>query len=839
MSSAQLRILAATVLFMVFASADAQIINMNKAFNDPSQLKNNNVKRNIDTLSLQQIRGVVTEAETKNPIENAHVILAVDTSYYRVFTDTAGYFAFDYVPIGRHQIIFTHVSYKAFVMNPVVSAARSQFIEVTMEQFVGQLSEVQVLDQFSFSYDVVIDPVEQNHHAGRPEPIRKITTKPGATELDDSRNDIVVRGNSPQTNSWRIEGVNIPNPNHFNIPGTTGGPVSFISDKMLTVSNFYTGPFGAQYGNSTSAAFDLHLRTGDTTNYYSSVQFGLYGAEVAAEGPLSKKSKSSALVYLRRSVLDLLSELPLDIGTNSVPIYTDGFFKLNFPLRNKSALWMFGIAANSRIDIKIDTAVEKNNIYGEKDRDQLLRCHTNVLGIGFDKPIKKKGHFHTTFAFSNERTASNHYLVYFPEDVKKLIKQSGDTHVLHYDFRNNKIGGFTSIALRTNLDNLFKAGISYDVSFYDHIDEIRNVTVPLHDEAYGQWRRRLDGKETAILLQPYFDYTAWINKKWELIGGVHGQYYSSTQSTSIEPRLAVYYYFSESRLKFAYGHYSATQQPYAYFYGPSNDEAGDPILENKDLDFTRSIHATFGYELKNNKLWTIRAEAYYQRLYNVPVERDKPSSYSLLNAGADFARLYAPALVNEGAGKNYGVELSVDRSFNRGYLFLFSGTLYNSTYRGSDKIWRNTDFNSRYILNLLVTKEWTVNTRQTFSIGARFTTKGGRWCGPIDTLLTESLREVAYDSAFRNSEQFKPYVRFDVRLVYRRSGNNVNHEFSLDLINAFNIQNVLKYSYFPHSQGPRFTIEKEYQLGILPFFYYRMDILFKRKGTKTANKKGP
>jgi hypothetical protein len=832
MTSAKMRIFATSILFMVLGQVGAQGISFNKPINDPLTLQEYTSKREIDPQSLQEIHGVVSEAETKNPIQDATVILVVDTTYYGVVTDAAGRFIFHYVPIGRHQLIFKHVSFKVSYINPVVTAARSQFIEVVMELFVKELEDVEVIDQFSFSYDVVIDPVELSHHAGRPEAIRKLPTGPGTAENDDSRNDLVVRGNSPQSNNWRIEGVNIPNPNHFNIPGTTGGPVSFISDKVLTVSNFYSGPFGAEFGNSTSAAYDLHLRSGDTTNYYSSVQFGLYGGEITAEGPLSKKSKSSALVHLRRSVLDVLDALQLDIGTNSIPKYTDGFFKLNFPLRKASNFWLFGIAASSRIDIKIDTAKEQNNIYGEKDRDQLLRCFTNVLGIGFEKPINKRGHFHTALAFSSERTSSNHYLVYFPEDIKVLMEQTGDgdTHVFHYDFRNNKLAGFTSVALRVNKKNLFKAGASYDVSFYDYVDEIRNVTVPIEDtDAYGKWRRRLDGDETAVLLQPFFDYT-WREEDWEITGGIHGQYYSPTKSTSVEPRLAVYYYFPKfSRLKFAYGHHSATQQPYAYFYGPTNDENGNPILENKNLDFTRSIHTSLGYELKTDKLWTVRLEAYYQRLYNVPVERDKPSSYSLLNAGADFARLYAPPLVNEGAGKNYGVELTVDRSFNKGYLLLLTGTLFNSTYRGSDYVWRSTDFNSRYILNLLATKEWTFGDSHMFSIGMKFTTKGGRWYGPIDTLSTGYMREVVYDSATRNSKQFAPYRRFDIRVVYRRSGNRVNHEFSLDLINAFNFQNVLKNSYFPHSKGVKYTIEKEYQLGILPFFYYRMDILFKRK----------
>jgi hypothetical protein len=812
---------------MIFAELHGQGTGMNLIPNARPGVKGDSVLRETDSLSLQQIRGIVFEKETRQPLSGAHVVLENEAGKFYLISDEKGQFTITNVPIGRHHLTITYLGFNPVSLNPMVSAFRKIMVEAPMEVAPIMLGEVRIEgESSSFTPDLLIDPNEISHHAGRPEVIRKVTVLPPIQNADDSRNDIVVRGNSPQSVVYRMEGINIPNPNHFNIPGTTGGPVSLISDKVLALSNFYSGAFQSEYGNTTSAVFDLHLRNGDTTSHISSIQVGLLGAEVTAEGPISE-NKSSYLVNFRRSILGVFQKLPIDIGTNSLPIYSDLSFKLNFPLKEKSSLWIFGLAGHSKIDIIIDTTMAQNNIYGEKDRDQYLRSATTVMGIGYNKTFNKNSYLFTSLAFSTEKTYSNHYLVYYDADVKKLREQPDGTHVLHYDFRNQRISGYLNYSVKVKPGSYINAGISNDLILLDHVDSIRNIAIPNSDPNFGVgWQRRLLGTDYTFLIQPFVQWKFTANRV-QVITGLHGQYYSMSKSKSIEPRLAVTYLLDKhSKLNLAYGHHSQAHQPYIYLHGSTEDKYRNPIQENRNIDFTRSRHFTFGYETKLNDSsnWRLRIESYYQYLYNVPVERDSISSYSLINTGADYTRPKPNPLVNKGVGKNYGLEITIDKSFSNGYLFLLTGSLFESKYTGSDNIWRNTDFNARYTLNVLTTKEWLIAKRKIISIGVKFTTTGGRWYGPIDSDESEIQRDPIYVDQYKNTMQFRPYYRVDFRVVYKSNRNYVNHELSLDFINAFNINNILKYSYFPVSPKGEWTIKKEYQLGFLPFFYYRMDI---------------
>jgi hypothetical protein len=823
-----MRIIISIILVIISAKLLGQGTGMNLIPNERPGVKGDSVLRETDSLSLQEIRGIVFEKETRQPLSGAHIILANEAGKFSLISDENGRFTLTNVPIGRHSLMITYLGFNQVTVTPMVSAFRKIMIEVPMEVAPMILQEVQIKGEFSLSPDLLIDPNEISHHAGRPEAIRKVSVFPGIQGADDSRNDIVVRGNSPQSVVYRMEGINIPNPNHFNIPGTSGGPVSLISDKVLGLSNFYSGAFQSEFGNTTSAVFDLHLRNGDTTSHVSSIQVGLLGAEITAEGPISKKNQSSYLVNFRRSIIGLFQKLPIDIGTNSLPIYSDLSFKLNFPLKDKSTLWLFGLGGQSKIDILIDTTVAQNNIYGEKDRDQYLRSSTSVIGIGYNKTFKKNRYLFSSLAFSSEKTYSNHYLVYYNADLEKLKPQPDSTHVLHYDFRNQRISAYLNYSVKVKRGNYINAGISNDLILLDHVDSLRNITMPNSDSTFGEgWRRRLLGEDHSFLIQPFVQWK-FTAKRVQLITGVHGQYYSMSKSKSVEPRMSVTYILdTRSKLNMAYGHHSQAHQPYIYLHGSKIDNKGNPILENKNIDFTRSRHFTFGYETKlgsDSSNWRLRIESYYQYLYNVPVERDSINSYSLINTGADYTRPKPNPLTNTGIGKNYGLEITVDKSFSKGYLFLLTGSLFESKYKGSDNVLRNTDFNARYTLNVLTTKEWLVAKRKIISLGIKFTTTGGRWYGPIDSLESEIQRDPIYISEYKNTSQFRPYYRVDFRIVYKSNRNYVNHELSLDFINAFNIKNILKYSYFPVSPQGAWTIKKEYQLGFLPFFYYRVDI---------------
>jgi len=243
------------------------------------------------------------------------------------------------------------------------------------------------------------------------------------------------------------------------------------------------------------------------------------------------------------------------------------------------------------------------------------------------------------------------------------------------------------------------------------------------------------------------------------------------------------------------------------------------------MGFTRSLHFVGSYSKLFAGHFHIKTEAYYQYLFDVPVEKNS-SSFSLINTGVGFSRFFPDTLENTGTGYNYGIELTLERFFYRQYFLMFTGTLFNSQYKGSDGVWRNSDFNAQYIANLLGTKEFSVGKKKknTLGLGGKFTMEGGHWYGPVDTVESEMQKEVIYADAGRNTEQFKPYFRFDLKFNFKINAKKVGHEIGLDIVNVFDTKNILSLTYIPNDDDPsRSVIQTNYQLGRLPIFYYRIN----------------
>lgn len=176
---------------------------------------------------------------------------------------------------------------------------------------------------------------EAFRYAGtRSDPSRMAQNFAGVSGTNDGRNDIIIRGNSPVGVLWRMDGIDIPNPNHFSTLGATGGPVSILNINTLKNSDFLTSAFPAQYGNALAGVFDLKLRNGNNEKNEFIGQLGFNGFEFGAEGPLNKNSKASYLVNYRYSMVAALQSIGLNFGTGSAtPYYQNSTFKINIPTK--------------------------------------------------------------------------------------------------------------------------------------------------------------------------------------------------------------------------------------------------------------------------------------------------------------------------------------------------------------------------------------------------------------------------------------------------------------------------------------------------------------------------
>ena len=366
----------------------------------------------------QAVRGNVFDNESKFPIVGAKVFLFSEDFSSKTITDFDGHFHLENIPVGKHELQVSYTLYSSNTLTVEVTSGKEVVVQVPLIEFVSEQKEVvvhgrkrgEVLNELALISAQQFSVEETNRYPGsRMDPARMASNFAGVQGADDSRNDIIIRGNSPLGVVWRVEGIDIPNPSHFAISGSTGGPVSIINNKILANSDFFMSAFPAEYGNSTSGVFDLKLRNGNNNRHEFTGQFGFLGTEFLAEGPLSKKNKSSYLVMGRYSTLSLFQQVGIQLGTDAVPQYGDASFKFNFPLKKGGQLSWFGIGGKSNINILISEQTEySTEFYGEGDRDQKFGTSMFVTGLNFKKPLSPKTFVSATAAVSYEEQHSRH-----------------------------------------------------------------------------------------------------------------------------------------------------------------------------------------------------------------------------------------------------------------------------------------------------------------------------------------------------------------------------------------------------------------------------------------------
>jgi len=780
----------------------------------------------------QIIRGKVVDNESDFPLAGVKIqLFGINDSIpdFKILTDLEGNFEIKNVGIGKYRLDAKSSLYEAKSTTITVSSGKETIVQISLIERYQEKEEVvvlarkknEVINEMALISAQKFSVDETNRYPGsRSDPARMASNFAGVQGADDSRNDIVIRGNSPLGVVWKVEGIDIPNPSHFAISGSTGGPVSILNNKILGNSDFFMSAFPAQYGNSNSGVFDLKLRNGNNNRHEFTGQFGFLGTEFMAEGPMSKSKKSSYLIMGRYSTLSLFQQMNIKIGTDAVPIYGDLSFKFNWQLKKGGSLSFFGIGGKSKIAIKIsDQKKYSTEFYGEGDRDQYFGTSMGVSGLVYKKSLNEKTFIAATVAISYDQQNSHHnYLIRHLDPTSSTITVDSIKPLMGYSFRTTKTSGFFSVNHKLNKQHLLKAGINFEGYYFDQLDSI-NVNY--------KFENRWNYKGTAMLIQPFVQWKWRMKENMDFTAGLHSQYFTFSNSISyVEPRVGWKLNMKNSQSIFAgAGMHSQTQPMYTYTYHLQ----GTSSMHNKDMDFTRSIHSGLGYEKAFKNKLNVRTETYYQYVYNVPVEIN-PSSFSLINMGSGFARFFPDSLKNTGTGYNYGLEVTVQKYFDKSFFFMFSGTLYDSKYKGSDGVLRNSSFNGHYIGNLLAGKEFKVSKKQTISLGIKITQAGGKRYGYVDLAKSKAAQDIIYrDSAF-NDRQFKDYFRLDFKINWTMNTAKATHEIGLDLLNIFNTKNLLGLAYAPNIGNPSAEpIAQKQQLGFLPLFYYKIDFRAKEK----------
>ncbi len=764
---------------------------------------------------LQTVRCIVTDKFTKAPLENVN-ISSPNQAGVGGTTNSLGEYEMQ-LPLGRYTFVYTLIGYNTTVSaDVVINSGKQVILNVELEQKVlaantatvkakktksKALNELSIVSAKQFTVD------EANRYAGAlGDPARMAQNFAGVVTNGDRRNDIVIRGNSPLGLSWRLEGIEIPNPNHFSGVGTTGGSISILNNNNLSNSDFLTGAFAPQYGNATAGVFDLKLKNGNTKKHEHMFQFGFNGAELGSEGPISKKNNSSYIVNARYSTLELFTKLGINLGANATPRYQDYTIKLHYPTKKYGTIDVWSIGGyNTAVSLSkdYDTTGTKLNPR-PKGFDTYFDNWMAVVGLTHQININKKTLSKLVITYNQLGNRTSADSLYNNETQKTLW--------VNRLYNESRLNLAYQLGYKWNAKHQTQIGAYHTRAYIDINDSILLTSL-------NRYVKILSFNGATNLSRAYAQHLYKINNNIMLVGGLHAMHLSLNSKASVEPRLAMQVQFNNKwSAQLGSGIHYQTQALTTYFYNRTGLGNFVDSLTNLNLDFTKSKHLILGTHYNMNANFHAKLEAYMQWLSQVPIQ-NKSTSFSTLNDGAFYYNTTQAFLINTGLGFNRGVELTLEKFFSKHYYFLITSSIYKSTYKGGDNIWRSTAFNGGYSLSTLGGYEFTIHKKNTLNINVKLAWLGGRPYSPIDTLASQLFGDTRFQEANAYTLKFPNYFRPDVKIGYRLNAKKYSQEFSLNIDNIINNQNVQSIEY----DKLRNKVGYSYQVGIFPIVQYRIE----------------
>lgn len=763
----------------------------------------------------QTIRGTVVDKQTQSLLPGAIICILNSDPLLVTSTNELGKFRIDNVPLGRKQIKVSFVSYKEKAQTVVLTSGKEMVLNIELEESVLQGEEIVItaeIDKTKTNNKMatvssrVFSTEEANRYAGsRGDPARMAANFAGVSGANDSRNDIIVRGNSPLGVLWRLNGLDIPNPNHFGSMGSSGGPISILNNNTLDNSDFMTGAFPADYGNATAGVFDLKMRTGNNEKREFLGMVGFNGFEVGAEGPFSKKKKNASyMVNYRYSTLSVFKYLGLDFGTGSaVPQYQDVTFKIDMPTKKTGKFSVWGIGGLSKAELLQSQQSKDNNLYGYSGRNTSFKSNVGAGGISHTYLINSSSYLKTNIGI----TGQSNYI------TSDRVDTSASQQTIRPEYRNEsyttRYTANTTYNKKINSRNFINAGVYIDIYNTSYVD-----STDVNGTGFVTLRNY---KGQTSLSRGFIQWKHHFSEKLSLNTGFTYQYLLLNKSKSPEPRLGLKYEINKKQsVSFGAGLHSQVQPLYIYF-ATANLGNGAVKETNRNLDFTKAVHAVIAYDVNLFNSVRIKTELYYQYLYKIPV-KSRSDYFSAANLGADFNSPNLDSLESNGTGENYGFELTLEKFYSKGYYFLVTASLFESKYKASDGIIRNTAFNGNYVFNALAGKEFKIKEKHIFALDIKFTYAGGKRYVPIDLTSSIIANNEIRNGALAYQPQYDPYVRLDVKPSYKINTKRFTHEISVDIQNVTKHNNIFQQQYDMNTQ----KIKTDYQLKFFVIPQYRL-----------------
>jgi hypothetical protein len=754
----------------------------------------------------QTIRGTVVELNSEMPVAGASVVLLGTDPLKGVLSNSNGEFRLENIPVGRHTLQISFMGYKKVTLPALdLVSGKELVLKVMLEENIIETEEVVIkansrkdkpINDMAMVSARSFNVEETERYAGSwGDPARMTQNFAGVMVGADQVNAIIIRGNSPSGLLWKLEGVPIPNPNHFGDMGSTSGPISMLNNNVLSNSDFLSGAFPAQYGNALSGVFDLGIRSGNNEKREYLAQIGFNGFELGAEGPFSKKSEASYIANFRYSTMGVFDALGINMDVGAVPYYQDLAFKIDIPGTRLGRITLFGLGGKNKITF------DDLNEYNRKDYTN-SSSDVGMVGMTHILRVKENARFKTTIAgtYHGNKVLSSSYKDEIL-DAWYVDKFSESKLYLAEEFRT-----------KINTKNNLLTGINMEAYYMNYLDStyLKEPEIFIH---------YYDLSGNLLLFQVYTQWQHKFSDQLSLVSGLHYQQTNLNNKIAIEPRFSLQWQISDIQsFSLGYGLHSQMQPRNVYFREVLTDTLQRIYTKpNKSLGFTKSQHFVLGYNILLSENLRLKTEAYYQNLYQIPVKR-YPSSICVINSDAGYYGMNLDSMVNKGKGRNLGLEFTFERFFTGSYYYLTTLSLFDSKYKASDHILRNTAYNGNYVLNILGGYEFKLAHQNALTVDGKFTWAGGLRSIPIDFEASQAEGETVFDYEHAFEKRNADYYRADLRIAFKMNRRKFSQEWALDITNLTNHKNRFFQWYNPDTG----EIEQYGNMGIVPIMLWRI-----------------
>jgi hypothetical protein len=748
----------------------------------------------------QTVRGTIVDTDSKLPLIGATVVIVGSNPPIGAASDANGNFRIEKVQVGRITLQLSYIGYETKTISDiVVNSGKEVVLDFAMQESVIKMDEA-VVRAYKKKGEAINEMSQLSLHSitleetkrftgGMDDPARVVSSYAGVASSDAS-SDIIVRGNSPKYMQWRLDGAEISSPYHMDDQNSSFGALTALNNNLLATSDFYTGAYSSEYGDVISCVYDVKLRSGNNEKFEATGGIGLMGTELTLEGPFKKGYAGSYLFNYRYSSITLINDIGL-INVPGVVNYQDATFKVILPTKRSGTFSFYGLGGLS--GFSMDNMGPKDlSTPGRTTSSALISKDFHKanylanLGMNHVLSLNEKSFIKTSINYSGTSADDD----VFETDTLRTYNNGGEAvidsvssrmHTVQSRILNSAIRGAITYNNKINNKNKIQIGTKYTLYNFDYNQSI-------YSDKEDALINVNDFKNNLSAINNFISWKHSFNENIILVAGLHNMNILSRHASTIEPRLSVNWKIDNiNSVHLGYGMHSTTEKIQNYYSKILQDD-GSILEPNKNLGLLKAHHFVLGYEKRFTDNLIGKVEAYYQSLYNLPVENNINSSYATINEGIDYKYV---ELVNKGSGKNYGVEISLERFFDKNFYFLINGSLFDSKYKTLDGVWRNTRYNNNYIVNILFGKEFRnlgKKQNQTLALNSKVFFTGGQRYIP---LLRDAQGNVAVDP--ENDRYFdysKAYINklddiflLNLSVSYKFNRPKATHEIFLDLMN--------------------------------------------------------